>query len=199
MNISYYYGSFEIDLEGKGGMLYDYKIKDCITVKTLNKGCNEYTTIKVISGSVREHLFPIFGRHERTIDISGRELTLPSHYLSDKYCKCIIFSEGQNGLPKFTGWDNWNFEAYFEDGKISRVVRQYDLEKINQLRARPEILTDKKVNERSLEQIFYEYKQRVIWFIQGIGQHGLTPELFASLTTKRVCELYHVQLSYFQL
>lgn len=46
--------------------------------------------------------------------------------------------------------------------------------------------------------IVYETKQRVRWYIDGIGIHGLSPKLFSGITTKRLCELYNVELSFFK-
>lgn len=44
----------------------------------------------------------------------------------------------------------------------------------------------------------YEALQRVRWFFLGIGIHGLSPELFAKISTERICELYNVEMSYFK-
>jgi hypothetical protein len=49
----------------------------------------------------------------------------------------------------------------------------------------------------NLEQIIYEATQRINWFVQGIGIHGLPPELFSKLPTERIVELYNVEMSYF--
>lgn len=45
----------------------------------------------------------------------------------------------------------------------------------------------------------YEARQRCLWFIDGYFQHGLTPELFASLSTERICEIYNIEIDYFKL
>ena len=44
----------------------------------------------------------------------------------------------------------------------------------------------------------YELQQRMFWYINGIGIHGLTWELFRGLSTERLVELYNVELSYFK-
>jgi hypothetical protein len=49
-----------------------------------------------------------------------------------------------------------------------------------------------------MEEIIYESKQRITWYIRGIGQHGLTPQLFSGLSTERIVELYNVEMSYFR-
>ena len=46
--------------------------------------------------------------------------------------------------------------------------------------------------------IFFESKQRMKWFIDGIGLHGLSADLFSKISTPRICELYNIQLTYFE-
>lgn len=50
-----------------------------------------------------------------------------------------------------------------------------------------------------LEALFYEAKQRINWFIDGMNQHGLSPELFSKLSTERIVEIYNVEMSYFRM
>jgi hypothetical protein len=50
-----------------------------------------------------------------------------------------------------------------------------------------------------MEELIYETKQRLSWFIEGIGIHGLSPELFSALSTERLCELYNVEIEYFKI
>jgi len=49
----------------------------------------------------------------------------------------------------------------------------------------------------NIDELIYESQQRLNWFIDGIGLHGLTPELFSKLSTERIVELYNVEMSYF--
>lgn len=49
-----------------------------------------------------------------------------------------------------------------------------------------------------IDKIIYEYTKRIEWYIDGIGKHGLSPELFSNLSTERLCELYNVELSHFK-
>jgi len=50
-----------------------------------------------------------------------------------------------------------------------------------------------------LNSSLYEAKQRCFWFIDGIGKHGLTVELFSQMSTETICELYNVDINYFRL
>jgi len=43
-----------------------------------------------------------------------------------------------------------------------------------------------------------EIQQRLNWFIDGIGIHGLTWELFRKIPTTRLTELYNVDKGYFE-
>ncbi len=45
----------------------------------------------------------------------------------------------------------------------------------------------------------FEAKQRCFWFIDGLGKHGLTVELFSQMSTETICELYNVDINYFRL
>ncbi len=45
----------------------------------------------------------------------------------------------------------------------------------------------------------YEAKQRCFWFVDGYFQHGLTSELFSSMSTERICEIYNVDIEYFKM
>jgi hypothetical protein len=49
----------------------------------------------------------------------------------------------------------------------------------------------------NIDNLIYESQQRLKWFINGIGIHGLSPELFSKLSTERIVELYNVEMSYF--
>ncbi len=46
---------------------------------------------------------------------------------------------------------------------------------------------------------FYEAEKRIKWWISGIGKHGLSAELFYSISTERLCELYNIEINYFNL
>ena len=48
-----------------------------------------------------------------------------------------------------------------------------------------------------IEQL-YELQQRMFWFIDGIGIHGLDWELFKKIPTEVLVKLYNVELSYFK-
>jgi len=50
----------------------------------------------------------------------------------------------------------------------------------------------------NIDNLIYESRQRLEWFIYGIGIHGLSPELFSKLSTERIVELYNVEMSYFR-
>jgi hypothetical protein len=50
----------------------------------------------------------------------------------------------------------------------------------------------------NIDNLIYESRQRLEWFIDGIGIHGLSPELFSKLSTERIVELYNVEMSYFR-
>jgi len=54
------------------------------------------------------------------------------------------------------------------------------------------------INKEWIDDLFFESKQRLNWYIQGIGIHGLTPDLFSKLTTKRLCEIYNIDKKYFK-
>jgi hypothetical protein len=49
-----------------------------------------------------------------------------------------------------------------------------------------------------LDKMVYEAKARLHWYIDGIGQHGLSSELFSSLSTERIVEIYNVEMKYFR-
>ena len=49
-----------------------------------------------------------------------------------------------------------------------------------------------------LDAIIYESRQRIIWFIGGIGIHGISAELLANLSTERIVELYNIEMSFFR-
>lgn len=49
-----------------------------------------------------------------------------------------------------------------------------------------------------IDKIIYEGQQRIKWFIEGIGIHSISPKLFSKISTKRICELYNVELYYFK-
>lgn len=50
-----------------------------------------------------------------------------------------------------------------------------------------------------LESALYEAKQRCYWFIDSMGKHGLTNDLFKEISTERICEIYNVNIDYFKL
>lgn len=54
------------------------------------------------------------------------------------------------------------------------------------------------MNENTYELRLYELKQRMFWFINGIGIHGLSWKLFRNLSTQRLCELYNVEPQFFK-
>jgi hypothetical protein len=49
-----------------------------------------------------------------------------------------------------------------------------------------------------MEDMIYETQKRIEWYIQGIGIHGLTPQLMKGLSTERICEIYNIELEYFR-
>ena len=49
-----------------------------------------------------------------------------------------------------------------------------------------------------MEDIVYETQQRIKWYINGIGIHGLTPDLFSKIPTERIVELYNIEISFFK-
>ena len=49
-----------------------------------------------------------------------------------------------------------------------------------------------------MDERLYELQQRMCWFINGIGIHGLSWELFRGLSTERLVELYNVEMTYFK-
>ena len=49
-----------------------------------------------------------------------------------------------------------------------------------------------------MEDMIYETQKRIEWYIQGIGIHGLTPQLMKGLSTERICEIYNIELEYFK-
>lgn len=51
--------------------------------------------------------------------------------------------------------------------------------------------------DATIEQMIFETERRIQWYIDGIGIHCLSPELFLGLTTKRITELYNVEMNYF--
>ena len=57
---------------------------------------------------------------------------------------------------------------------------------------------DYKLKVMNIDKLIYESQQRLKWFIDGIGIHGLSPELFSKLSTERIVELYNVEMSYFR-
>lgn len=40
--------------------------------------------------------------------------------------------------------------------------------------------------------------KRIEWYVNGLGIHHLSPSLFASIPTERLCELYNIDLKYFR-
>ena len=61
------------------------------------------------------------------------------------------------------------------------------------------IFVFQKYKNMDLEALFYEAKQRINWFIDGMNQHGLSPELFSKLSTERIVEIYNIEMSYFRM
>jgi len=49
-----------------------------------------------------------------------------------------------------------------------------------------------------MDRLVYEAQQRISWYIQGIGIHGLSPELFSKMSTERIVELYNVDINFFR-
>ena len=49
-----------------------------------------------------------------------------------------------------------------------------------------------------MDEKLYELQQRMFWFIDGIGIHGLTWELFGNIPTERIVELYNIELNFFR-
>lgn len=54
------------------------------------------------------------------------------------------------------------------------------------------------VSTFDVDAALYEARQRCMWFIDGYFQHGLTPELFAGMSTEMICEIYNVEIEYFK-
>jgi hypothetical protein len=54
-----------------------------------------------------------------------------------------------------------------------------------------------KINPMDIDKMIYEAQQRLSWYINGIGIHGLSPELFSRLSTERIVEIYNVEMSFF--
>jgi len=48
-----------------------------------------------------------------------------------------------------------------------------------------------------IEKKLFEIQQRLNWFIDGIGIHGLTLELFRKIPTKTLTKLYNIDNQYF--
>lgn len=48
------------------------------------------------------------------------------------------------------------------------------------------------------EERFYEAQQRINWWIDGIGVHGVSSQLFINIPTERIVELYNVDMVYFR-
>jgi hypothetical protein len=44
----------------------------------------------------------------------------------------------------------------------------------------------------------YELQQRIFWYIDGIGIHGLSWELYRNIPTKRLVELYNIEIDFFK-
>jgi hypothetical protein len=49
-----------------------------------------------------------------------------------------------------------------------------------------------------IDKMIYEAQQRLSWYINGIGIHGLSPELFSRLSTERIVEIYNIEMSFFK-
>ena len=49
-----------------------------------------------------------------------------------------------------------------------------------------------------MEEQLYELQQRLNWFIDGIGIHGLSWDLFNGMTISRIVEIYSVDYQYFK-
>jgi hypothetical protein len=52
--------------------------------------------------------------------------------------------------------------------------------------------------DKMIDEMVYEAKARLHWYIDGIGQHGLSSELFSSLSTERIVEIYNIEMKYFR-
>ena len=50
----------------------------------------------------------------------------------------------------------------------------------------------------NIDEKIYEMQQRYCWYINGIGQHGLSWKQFRNLSTERIVEIYNVEMSYFK-
>lgn len=50
-----------------------------------------------------------------------------------------------------------------------------------------------------LEAMYFESQKRLKWFITGYGRHCLDAKTFNIIPTTRLCELYNVELSFFNL
>ncbi len=49
-----------------------------------------------------------------------------------------------------------------------------------------------------IDEELYELKQRLEWFINGIGIHCISWDLFHVMTADNICRLYNVDPSYFK-
>jgi hypothetical protein len=54
------------------------------------------------------------------------------------------------------------------------------------------------ISKFDLDSELFEAKRRCEWFIDGMGKHGLTVELFSMMSTEEICLIYNVELSYFK-
>ena len=50
----------------------------------------------------------------------------------------------------------------------------------------------------NIDKMIFEAQQRLSWYINGIGIHGISPELFSKMPTERIVELYNVEMSFFR-
>lgn len=48
-----------------------------------------------------------------------------------------------------------------------------------------------------IDNLYFESRQRLRWFIDGIGRHGMPAKMFIQISTERLCEMYNVEMEFF--
>lgn len=54
------------------------------------------------------------------------------------------------------------------------------------------------IHKLTIDEQLYELKQRLNWFISGIGRHGITWNQFKYLTAEWIVKHYNVEMTYFR-
>jgi len=55
------------------------------------------------------------------------------------------------------------------------------------------------MTDRDIDIQSYRFTQKLKWFLGGLNTHCISWDLFDGLTPERICELYNVEMSYFEL